>query len=48
MFYYDVQTKDGRSHCGCHETKEEVLEMLAYLELTYANPDVQSVCVYEK
>ena len=48
MFYYDVQTKDGRAHGGCHESKEELLETLAYFELTYDNPDVISVRVYEK
>lgn len=48
MFYYDVQTKDGRTHRGCRETKEEVQEALVYFELTYDNPDVQCVYVYEK
>jgi hypothetical protein len=48
MYYYDVQTKDGRTHGGCHETKEELLATLEYFELTYANPEVQSVRVYEK
>lgn len=48
MFYYQVTTKDGRNHCGCRETKEEVLEALEYFELTYTNPDVVSVSVYEK
>ena len=48
MWYYSVTTKDGRHHGGCHETKQEVLEALEYFELTYKNPDVTSVCVYEK
>ena len=48
MFYYQVETKDGRTHGGCSETREEVLETLCYLELTYSNPDVASVNVYEK
>ena len=48
MFYYDVQTKDGRNHCGCYESKEELLKSLAYFELTYDNPNVISVRVYEK
>ena len=48
MFYYEVETKDGRTHGGCHETKEEALKALAYFELTYANPNVASVYVYEK
>ena len=48
MYYYDVETKDGRTHRGCHETKEEAQAMLVYLELTYANPEVTSVYLYEK
>lgn len=48
MFYYNVQTKDGRTHCGCRETAEEVKEALCYFELDYNNPDVISVNVYEK
>ena len=48
MFYYDVTTKDGRTHCGSRDTKEEVLKALEYFELTYANPNVASVYVYEK
>lgn len=48
MFYYEVETKDGRTHRGCYEDKDELLKTLAYFELTYANPDVKSVCVYEK
>ncbi len=48
MFYYDVQTKDGRTHGGCRESKEEIQEALVYFELTYDNPDVISVRVYEK
>lgn len=48
MFYYYVQTKDGRTHGGCRETKEEVQEALVYFELTYDNPEVQIVYVYEK
>ena len=48
MYYYEVETKDGRIHNGCHETKEEALKMLAYFELTYANPAVKKVYLYEK
>lgn len=48
MFYYDVQTKDGRIHRGCYEDKQELLKALEYFELTYANPDVVKVYVYEK
>lgn len=48
MYYYYVETKDGHTHGGCRETKEEVLETLAYLDLTYSNPNVKSVSVYQK
>ena len=48
MFYYSVETKDGHTHGGCRETKEEVLQALEYFDLTYSNPNVKSVSVYEK
>lgn len=48
MYYYETVTKDGRIHCGCRETQEEVKDALHYFELDYSNPDVASVRVYEK
>lgn len=48
MFCYSVQTKDGRMHCGQRETHDDINEALVYFELTYDNPDVISVNVYER